>query len=294
MSVGPIWFQLGHNIHSAKDLAEQIGKNFDVLESPVIYKEEEIEYQLSNKKILFRSDNKDSLGIVSSSFKPISPESVLKFFSDIAQKHGYEIDTAGSMADDTRFWAFASNDVRFKTAKGFEFELKLFFSSAIDGSMSTQIRPVLFYLEEGQATNSYFTLPSYSKRPLFKVTLKKEWDLDSIDINLSGMAKSLATIRKTLDELETKKIGPTQVRELFEDLLGFKSSTGWAVEREVMALTNAVISGKSSITYMDILLKASEFWNVGNSGRNISSRFWDSMSGSSDSSKQDLIRALSK
>jgi phage/plasmid-like protein (TIGR03299 family) len=57
--------------------------------------------------VLFRSDTKSPLGIVSPKYKTVQPAEVLEFFRDLTESQGYVLNTAGTLFDGKRFWALA-------------------------------------------------------------------------------------------------------------------------------------------------------------------------------------------
>lgn len=58
--------------------------------------------------VLFRSDSKAPLGLVSSKFKVVQPKETLEFFRDLVTESGFQLETAGTLFGGRRFWALAS------------------------------------------------------------------------------------------------------------------------------------------------------------------------------------------
>ena len=50
-----------------------------------------------SKKVLYRSDNSETLGVVSPKYKVVQPDEILQFFKGVCEKFGWEMDTAGTM-----------------------------------------------------------------------------------------------------------------------------------------------------------------------------------------------------
>jgi phage/plasmid-like protein (TIGR03299 family) len=63
---------------------------------------------MDDQHVLFRSDNKEALGVVSDKYKVVQPDECLEFFRDIVGSNGFELHTAGTMFGGRRFWALAS------------------------------------------------------------------------------------------------------------------------------------------------------------------------------------------
>lgn len=57
--------------------------------------------------VLFRSDTKARLGIVSADFKVVQPSDIMGLFKDLTETHGYTLETAGAIKDGRQIWALA-------------------------------------------------------------------------------------------------------------------------------------------------------------------------------------------
>jgi phage/plasmid-like protein (TIGR03299 family) len=62
---------------------------------------------VKDKVVLFRSDTKDALGVVSDSYKVVQPREVLEFFRDWATAGGMTIESAGVLFGGKRYFATA-------------------------------------------------------------------------------------------------------------------------------------------------------------------------------------------
>lgn len=57
--------------------------------------------------VLFRSDNKLPLGLVSDGFKIVQPRAVVEFFRDLCENNGFTMRTAGTLFGGRKYWALA-------------------------------------------------------------------------------------------------------------------------------------------------------------------------------------------
>lgn len=92
------------------------------------------------KHVLFRSDTKAPLSIVSDHFKVVQPHDVLEFFRDLSDRAGLRLDTAGVLFGGKRFWALAVADGTASVGRGDIFKNMLLISTSCDGSMATEGR----------------------------------------------------------------------------------------------------------------------------------------------------------
>jgi phage/plasmid-like protein (TIGR03299 family) len=98
--------------------------------------------KIEDKVVLFRSDNKAPLGVVSGSYKVVQPAEVLEFFRDWADQGGLTIESAGVLFGGKRYFATA------KLAEGVDLGGKhkdkvvpyALLSTSADGSLATECR----------------------------------------------------------------------------------------------------------------------------------------------------------
>lgn len=93
--------------------------------------------ELADQHVLFRSDSKEALGIVSKKYKVVQPEVVLEFFRDLTDANGYTLTTAGTLFNGKRFWALASIGEEACVIGEDKVKGYLLFSSSCDGTLPT-------------------------------------------------------------------------------------------------------------------------------------------------------------
>ena len=92
-------------------------------------------------KVLYRSDTKAPLAVVSKRFQVVQPEEVLEFYRDLTQYNGFELETAGVLREGRKFWALARTG-QSTTLKGRDkVEGYLLLATACDGSLATTAHP---------------------------------------------------------------------------------------------------------------------------------------------------------
>lgn len=150
-----IWHGLGEQLRSGASI-EEWGQatnfaNWKILRSKVRFATERPDEsggmdsaawgEMASKHVLFRSDNKMPLGLVSDKYKIVQPMAVLEFFRDLVAKLGFELNTAGALFDGRKFWALAriTEDVTIADLKD-KVGGYLLIATSCDGSMATTIR----------------------------------------------------------------------------------------------------------------------------------------------------------
>lgn len=107
------WHGLGQQLErgaSIEQWTESAGMAWKIGRSKVrFFGDREGTQQLTwdQHNVLFRSDSKAPLGIVSPKFKIVQPQHVMEFFRDLCDENGFTLETAGTLFGGRRFWALA-------------------------------------------------------------------------------------------------------------------------------------------------------------------------------------------
>lgn len=96
--------------------------------------------KLPDQHVLFRSDTKDALGVVSKRYQVVQPGEVLEFFRDIAKAGGLELSAAGTIYGGKRFWATAKIGEASPVGLQDNIGGYLLLSTSADGSLATEVR----------------------------------------------------------------------------------------------------------------------------------------------------------
>ncbi|PVX97670.1 DUF932 domain-containing protein [Paraburkholderia unamae] len=89
------------------------------------------------QKVLYRSDNKTPLSVVSARYQVVQPAEILDFYKDLTEFSGFELETAGVLKEGRKLWALAKTG-QSATLKGRDtVNGYLLLATACDGSLST-------------------------------------------------------------------------------------------------------------------------------------------------------------
>ena len=143
------WHGLGSRLTEKQPLEiwqREAGMNWQIQESPVHYKADSVGnlgtiHSFAEQKVLFRSDTKAPLSVVSKRYQVVQPREVLEFYRDLTERSGYELETAGVLKGGRKLWALArtgqstalkGNDV----VNGY-----LLLATSCDGTLATTATP---------------------------------------------------------------------------------------------------------------------------------------------------------
>jgi phage/plasmid-like protein (TIGR03299 family) len=96
--------------------------------------------ELPDQHVLFRSDTKAPLGVVSRKYQVVQPGEVIEFFRDIARAGGLELSAAGTIYGGKRFWATAKIGEAAPTSVRDTIGGYILISTSADGSLATEVR----------------------------------------------------------------------------------------------------------------------------------------------------------
>lgn len=89
------------------------------------------------QKVLYRSDNKTPLSVVSRRFKVVQPAEILEFYRDLTAVGGFELETAGILREGRKFWALAKTGQSTMLKGRDRVEGYLLLATACDGTLAT-------------------------------------------------------------------------------------------------------------------------------------------------------------
>lgn len=137
------WHGLGQQLDEGASLEQwrvAAGMDWRIQRSRVRYASEVgAVHTWDDQHVLFRSDTKAPLGLVSDGYKVVQPAQVLEFFRDLVSDAGFSLHTAGTLFGGRRFWALARVDDAIISGWD-KIGGYLLLSTSADGSSATDVR----------------------------------------------------------------------------------------------------------------------------------------------------------
>ena len=158
------WHQLGHSLPKKQSIdtwAQAAGMQWQILETPVRYLAADASVgsggsiassalspslygepmEFPDQKVLYRSDTKAPLSVVSNRYQVVQPRDVLEFYRDLTDVAGYELETAGVLKAGRKFWALARTG-KSSALKGDDLvNGYLLLATSCDGTLATVAMP---------------------------------------------------------------------------------------------------------------------------------------------------------
>jgi len=143
------WHGLGSQLSPHQPLEvwqREAGMNWHIEESPVRFVAGASSHlgsihSFPEQKVLYRSDTKDPLSVVSQRYKVVQPNEVLEFYRDLTEYAGYELETAGVLKGGKKFWALARTGQNTVLKGRDEVNGYLLLATSCDGTLATMATP---------------------------------------------------------------------------------------------------------------------------------------------------------
>ncbi|UTV57152.1 MULTISPECIES: DUF932 domain-containing protein [Burkholderia cepacia complex] len=138
------WHGLGNKLAPQQPIevwADRAGMNWSIESSEVRYVSGSSGigsiHAFPDQKVLYRSDTKAPLSVVSARYQVVQPREILEFYRDLTEVGGFELETAGVLKEGRKFWALAKTG-RTGMLKGKD-HVKgyLLLATACDGTLAT-------------------------------------------------------------------------------------------------------------------------------------------------------------
>jgi phage/plasmid-like protein (TIGR03299 family) len=110
------WHGLGSKLPKNQPIEvwqKSAGMDFEIKQTSVLFNAANGDGNILNLRsnpeatVLYRSDNLESLSVVSKRYKVVQPREVLEFFRNLVLAGGMELETAGVLRSGKKFWALA-------------------------------------------------------------------------------------------------------------------------------------------------------------------------------------------
>lgn len=143
------WHQLGYQLPAKQPIsvwAEKAGMDWNICETPVRYMTEQAGslgsiMSFDDQKVLYLSDTKAPLSVVSGRYQVVQPKAVLEFYRDLTEVSGFELETAGVLKEGKKFWALARTGKE-ATLKGNDLvKGYILLATSCDGTLATTATP---------------------------------------------------------------------------------------------------------------------------------------------------------
>jgi len=198
-------------------------------------------HSFPEQKVLYRSDTKRPLAVVSKRFQVVQPEEVLEFYRDLTEYSGFELETAGVLKEGRKFWALARTG-QSATLKGKDqVNGYLLLATACDGSLATTAQ----FTSVRVVCNNTLQIALGDNRGAVKVPHRSEFNADAVKQQLGITVAPWARFVAQMKDMVACPVDPDSVDGLLRRVLVYPGQAGKApmVNEQAVRSVRALYDG---------------------------------------------------
>jgi phage/plasmid-like protein (TIGR03299 family) len=235
------WHGLGNKLAPQQPIEvwkKQAGMDWQVEEAEVRYVTGSNNIGVINAfpehKVLFRSDTKAPLSVVSKRFQVVQPGEILEFYRDLTACNGFELETAGVLREGRKFWALARTG-QSTTLKGRDkVDGYLLLATACDGTLATTAQ----FTSVRVVCNNTLAIALGSTSSAIKVPHRSQFDPDAVKRQLGITVSSWDGFVARMKALAERPVDPDSVEGLLRRVLTYQVQDNKATVVNEQALAN--------------------------------------------------------
>ena len=242
------WHGLGNKLAPQQPIElwrQQAGMDWNIEESEVRYITGNNNLGVINafpeQKVLYRSDTRAPLVVVSKRFKVVQPGEVLEFYRDLTSHSGFELETAGVLREGRKFWALARTG-QSTTLKGRDkVDGYLLLATACDGTLATTAQ----FTSVRVVCNNTLRVALGNNNGAVKVPHRSEFDPEAVKRQLGITVASWDGFVARMKALVERPVDPDTVEGLLRRVLTYAGPDGRAeiVNEQALANVRALYEG---------------------------------------------------
>lgn len=293
-----IWHGLGQELtpgSSIETWQREAGMDWEINSSELRYSDQDDATQVfDGKQVLYRSDNREALSVVSSKYKPVQPKEVLEFFRSLVADAGMELSTAGTLFGGKKFWALADTKQKVAVNGNDIIGGYLLLSTSCDGSMATAAQ---FTSVRVVCNNTLSVAIGEKSKSRLSTSHRSVFNPNNVKGELGLYESAWDKFSRQMQEMASKKVS---TKDAYNDIMNLIAYDGADPTNAEVRTTNEIHSlflggGMGSDlagqTVYGVLNAMTEYydWHV---GRNPSNRLNSSFWGTANKSKLEVMDYL--
>ncbi|MDO8937756.1 MAG: DUF932 domain-containing protein [Methylicorpusculum sp.] len=213
------WHGLGNLLAPKQPLevwAKQAGMDWQIQEAPVRFTSNtagslgEI-HSFDEHKVLYRSDTKQALSVVSQRYQVVQPREVLEFYRDLTEIAGYELETAGVLKGGKKFWALAKTGQSTTLKSNDQVKGYLLLASSCDGTLATTATPTTIRV----VCNNTLTIAVNGATQAIKVPHSTKFDAQAVKQQLGVAVSQWESFMYRMRTLSERKVKAHEAMNYF-------------------------------------------------------------------------------
>ncbi|CAJ0697958.1 DUF932 domain-containing protein [Ralstonia mannitolilytica] len=221
------WHGLGNRLARKQPIevwAQQAGMDWKIEEAPVAFIAGQAGtlgaiHSFPEQKVLYRSDNKIPLSVVSSRYQTVQPREILEFYRDLTEAGGFELETAGVLKEGRKLWALAKTGQQTVLKGGDTVNGYLLLATACDGTLATTAQ----FTSVRVVCQNTLAIALADGTGAVKVPHRTQFSAQAVKQQLGITVSSWDGFMVRMRALSERKVRPTQAHDFFRRLLDMPS-----------------------------------------------------------------------
>ncbi|ERZ01113.1 DUF932 domain-containing protein [Pseudomonas aeruginosa] len=217
------WHGLGNQLPQKQPIEiwqREAGMDWQIQESPVHFKADAVGHlgsihSFPEQKVLYRSDTKAPLSVVSQRYQVVQPKEVLEFYRDLTEVSGYELETAGVLKGGRKFWALARTGQHAALKGNDQVNGYLLLATSCDGTLATTATPTTIRV----VCNNTLTIALDGTSRAIKVPHNTRFDSQAVKKQLGISVSQWDEFMYRMRHLAERKVRPREATSFFLDVL---------------------------------------------------------------------------
>jgi phage/plasmid-like protein (TIGR03299 family) len=221
------WHGLGNPLARHQPLemwAEQAGMNWKIEESEVRFVAGATGlgsiHAFPEQKVLYRSDTKAPLSVVSNRYQVVQPAEILEFYRDLTEVGGYELETAGVLKEGKKLWALARTGQSVSLKGRDKVNGYLLLATACDGTLATTAQ----FTSVRVVCNNTLAIALGDSTGAVKVPHRSQFDAQAVKRQLGIAISSWDGFMVRMKALSERKVSAEAGEAYFRRVLTYQAN----------------------------------------------------------------------
>lgn len=242
------WHGLGNKLGQQQPIEvwkQQAGMDWRIEEAEVRYVTGSNNIGVINafpkQKVLYRSDTKAPLSVVSKRFQVVQPGEILEFYRDLTACNGFELETAGVLREGRKFWALARTGQSASLKGRDKVDGYLLLATACDGTLATTAQ----FTSVRVVCNNTLAIALGNTSSAIKVPHRSQFDPDAVKRQLGITVSSWDGFVARMKALVERPVDPDSVEALLRRVLTYQAQDNKAtvVNEQALATVRSLYEG---------------------------------------------------
>ncbi|MFM0753633.1 DUF932 domain-containing protein [Paraburkholderia strydomiana] len=172
------------------------------------------------QKVLYRSDTKAPLSVVSARYQVVQPQEILEFYRDLTEVGGFQLETAGVLKDGKKLWALARTGQSIALKGKDQVNGYLLLATACDGTLATTAQ----FTSVRVVCNNTLQIALSDSGGAIKVPHRLQFDATAVKRQLGIAISSWDGFMARMKALADRKVSDSVAESFFRRVLTYPAT----------------------------------------------------------------------